>query len=164
MIKQLPSIDFLFDRFYVDSTSPTGLRYAKDLPRQAKARKDMVAGTLGSAGYFMVRVDGNLFLAHRIVHAMRCGHDNPQLTVDHKDRRRSNNHPFNLRWLDPSGQERNKPTRGALLRGVTLLKDRPNPYQAQATVNGVKTYLGCYATEQEAHQAYLNHLSKELDQ
>lgn len=43
-----------------------------------------------------------------------------------------------------------------LKAGVTLTNRKKNPFKAQISINGKQTYIGCYPTEDEAHEAYLN--------
>ena len=153
MARPLPSIDELFDRFEPDSTSPSGLKYAKNC---GKMKKGEVAGRLNGVGYYQVRIKGTNYRMHRIILALRTGYDRPDMEVDHIDRNTSNNHPFNLRWIDSSGNNRNRGNYGKYLKGVCLDKRRKSkPYKAQIKLNGKMTHLGYYATEEEAHQSYL---------
>ena len=79
------------------------------------------------------------------------------MTVDHKDRNPENNHPFNLRWVSMSEQCYNRRNFGKYLKGVRHNKAcKSRPYQAVVYANGKMKHLGYHATEQEAHQAYLN--------
>lgn len=146
----LPSIDELFDRFYVDSTSPSGLRYTKN---------NKHAGGRNARGYWRVKIDGTRYQAHRIVQALKTGEDLIELTVDHKDRNPSNNHPFNLRWATMTEQALNRLTHNRNgHKGVHHQKGRnlKKPYQAQVWLDGKMRHLGMYETAEEAHEAYLN--------
>ena len=179
MANPLPSIDELFERFEPDSTSPSGLRYRVDMPRIKRKAGDqleeygdmdeilwacdnvefMVAGSKSSnvEGYWNIVFKGTVYRAHRIVMYLRGGVDRPDLSVDHKDRNVDNNHPFNLRWANASEQSRNRGNYGKCLKGGHLKKGhKSKPYNAQIRLNGKMKHLGYYATEKEAHQAYLN--------
>lgn len=152
MAKPLPSIDELFDRFYVDSTSPSGLRNARKI---YKAEKDEVTGTPKRHGYYAVKINGIKYLTHRIVHALRTGGDQPCLQIDHIDRNPSNNHPFNLRWVTANENQRNKNCYNK--NGLKGVRQRPGGrWEAVITVNGKQTYLGMHDTPEQAHQAYVN--------
>lgn len=156
MTKPLPHFDWLFDRFYVDSTSPSGLRYARDVGTRIK--KGQVAGSRNTGdGYWRVGFNGKNYLCHRIIHGLRTGEDFTDLTVDHRDRNNGNNHPFNLRWLDQSGQNFNQNTFNSTgFKGVALTGKKKNPFRAQAWVDGKRHHLGVYPTAELAHQAYLD--------
>ena len=157
--KPLPSLDDLFDRLYVDSTSPTGLRWARQI--NSRALKDQPAGSL-TKRYCTVSIGGQRFACHRIIAALTTGVDRPDMEVDHVDRNRLNNHPFNLRWATRSGQMRNKTNWGKYAQGV--YKEKANlskPFRASVFRGGKQLRLGRYATEHEAHQAYLNFCNKE---
>tara|TARA_Y100000004_G_scaffold196022_1_gene264750 strand:+ start:1700 stop:2206 length:507 start_codon:yes stop_codon:yes gene_type:complete len=157
--KPLPPLSVLFDRYYVDSTSPSGLRNRVTLNR-ATAKKDEPAGRLQPNGYYQLGVNGSHYYAHRIILAMRTGVDRPDMYTDHKDRNNRNNHPFNLRWTT---YEQNNANKTKVLRhspqrkypkGVSRLScGGKKPYRARATVNGKMTYLGVFATAQEASEA-----------
>lgn len=151
MAEPLPPIDELFDRFYVDSTSPSGLRNARKIYR---AEKDEVTGTPQGVGYYTVKIRGTHYLTHRIVHALRTGCDQPDKQIDHIDRNRGNNHPFNLRWVTANENQRNKHCYNKNdLKGV---RQRGSRWEAFITVNSKQAYLGMHDTPEQAHQAYLN--------
>ena len=152
-MRRLPSPESLFDLFYVDSTSPTGLRYARD---RHKCRAGEVAGW-SEGRYASVYVDGEQFKAHRVVLAMRSGCD-PGLEVDHVDRDSWNNHPFNLRWVDRIGNAGN--TRATRSGGVY---SNGHSWYYRFSRNKKKYYEGGFVTEHEAHlakQARLDTLSE----
>lgn len=145
----LPSLDLLFDRFYVDSTSPTGLRRLNG----------KVAG--GSDGrYYRVKIDGTNYLVHRLVLAMRTGADHRHLEADHKDRNRLNNHPFNLRWVTKTEQNTNRGSWGRYSKGVSYYPSRSKPFRSVAIWGGQAKCLGYYETEEEACQARLLELTR----
>lgn len=156
----MPSLDQLFDLFYVDSTSPTGLRWARNGYRNQQRVGD-VAGCL-TDDYARVQINGRLWPVHRLIHKMRTGQDRADCVVDHIDRNKVNNHPFNLRWKTPRGNSLNREFNTATgFRGVTFRKDRASrPFQARMSKNGKVKHLGFYDTAQEAHAVYLSHLEE----
>ena len=152
MAKPLPPIDELFDRFYVDSTSPSGLRYVKNGKH---------AGCQNHKGYWRVKIGGTRYPGHRIVQALKTGKDLVELTVDHKDRDPSNNHPFNLRWASMTEQALNRSSHNRNgYKGVHYQegKNLKKPYQAQIWLDGKMRHLGMYETAEAAHEAYLSAL------
>lgn len=65
------------------------------------------AGTNHGDGYKTVRIDGKAVYAHRIVKEMTTG-KKVKGDVDHKDRKRSNNKPSNLRKVTRSQNNKNR--------------------------------------------------------
>jgi len=82
--------------------------------------------------------------------------------IDHINGVVSDNRICNLRDIDRSGNQQNKSnTRGYSKDG--------NRYKAMITKDGTHIYLGMYATEQEARNAYLQaksvlHIKGRLDE
>jgi hypothetical protein len=66
--------------------------------RRKGVNSSMVAG-VQNRGYIVVRIDGELFLAHRIIWKLVTG-DDPVDRIDHEDMNRSNNSWSNLREAD----------------------------------------------------------------
>ena len=81
------------------------------------------------------------------------------LCVDHNDNDKSNNHLSNLQLLTT----RNNITKGIRnknphrLTGTTFFQGK---WQSTIAINGIKTHLGNFETEAEAHEAYLKEKSK----
>lgn len=81
----------------------------------------------------------------------------PKEEVDHKDRDPTNNKWGNLRLANKSMQGMNQTrflTR-KYLPGVSFsTKNQLNPYISKIGHKGCRIYLGCYATEMLAHEAF----------
>lgn len=90
------------------------------------------------------------YKVHRVIAFVYLVFDinNTKIQIDHMDRNKSNNHIENLRLCD---NQRNAFNRGA--KGY--YKNSKGRYQAEITLNGKNKYLGCYKTEEEAREAYL---------
>jgi len=105
-----------------------------------------VAGVKNSAGYLIVGIDGNKFLAHRIV--WKWLHGTEPLIVDHIDGDTTNNCATNLREATESLSMFNRRLcQGRLPRGV-----QPNGNRFAARI--ANKHLGTYATPDEAHEVY----------
>jgi hypothetical protein len=79
---------------YYSETSPSGLRWAVD--RGSRAKKHSTAGSRRKDGYWVVRISGVLFLAHRIVWQL-CTKNIPEnMVINHIDNDPSNNSIDNL--------------------------------------------------------------------
>lgn len=116
------------------------------------------AGYLERGGYWVVRVRGKTYKAHRIVWALIEGHD-PIVAIDHTNGNSKDNRVENLR-LTPEGQKQNmqnasnQTNNTSGCRGVDWNK-RSQKWRARIQVNGVSRCVGYFDTLEEANTAYL---------
>ena len=87
--------------FYLDESSPSGIRWLKDrinISKTIKAREGDIAGSLGKQGYWTVPFKGKYLKAHRIVYSLYHKIDilSPDIIVNHIDGNRQNNNILNL--------------------------------------------------------------------
>jgi hypothetical protein len=132
----------------------TGLfRWAAKRPR---VRVGCVAGTFKHhKGYVIIELYGVAYAAHRLAWFFVTGIW-PEMQIDHKNRNKSDNRWDNLREAT-NGQNRanTKSTSKHGFKGVShhpWLKEKP--YEARITFNKKVISLGCFATAEEAHEAY----------
>lgn len=105
-------------------------------------------GRVHDDGYIRVRFGGRSWNAHRVIWLL-THREWPSSYLDHKDGCRTNNHPTNLRPCTNSDNQRNSKARGKLgLKGVVCLPR--GRFQAEIG----KTYLGSFATPEEAGRVY----------
>ena len=111
-------------------------------------------------GYLQVMLsyDGNkkLYSIHRLVAESFLDNINNHPQVDHINNIKTDNRVENLRWVSRSENNRNKPkssNRSSKFLGVFFHQSR-NKYVANLTINGKNKYLGCFKTEEEAHEAW----------
>lgn len=110
-----------------------------------------IAGSIKNHGYRMVKIDGTLYAAHRIVWAWHHG-DWPINEIDHADRNPVNNRIENLRDVDRSVNVANRATWGRTgFKGVIQHRNR---YVAQITIDGEHRHIGSYLTPDEAFEAF----------
>jgi hypothetical protein len=108
----------------------------------------------GSSRYVMFRIDGRLYLAHRLAWLYVYG-ELPQSYIDHINCNEADNRLINLR---PATHRENLCNRGANknnttgYKGVYLLA--PGKYKASIKENGKSKHLGIFDNPIAAHQAY----------
>lgn len=111
--------------FYIDPTSPSGLR--RKIKASSNTCKGDVAGCLRRDGRWIVGVENVAVLSYRIVYILHTKEVIPDgLQVDHIDGDRSNNTVENLRLVDNATNGRNIKKRvdnTSGVTGVSLLKD-----------------------------------------
>jgi hypothetical protein len=113
-----------------------------------------IVGGENSRGYRKLKMDGKTYSVHRIIYLMHHGYL-PDL-IDHIDRGKSNNRIENLRHVSNqvnnfnAGKYRTNKT--SKYRGVSFSK-RHRKWQAYITLNGKRSHLGSFETEEQANMA-----------
>ncbi len=116
-----------------------------------------VAGCVTRSGYVVIRIDNELFQAHRLAWFYVYGMW-PTDDLDHINRQKSDNRLANLREVDARENAANTElfrnnTSG--FRGVTYHKDR-SKWVAQIKKNSRTKYIGIFSTKEAAYSAYLD--------
>ena len=84
LAKPLPSVELLKEKFEIDPTSPSGLRW-KIIPIGGRGKKPGdLAGRKVYKGYWQVSIGGQYFYASRVIWKMVTGND-PKEVIDHID-------------------------------------------------------------------------------
>lgn len=104
-------------------------------------------GYVKADGYRMIMVSGRWHYAHRLAWLFTTG-SMPVDEIDHINGARDDNRFSNLRQATRSQNMMN-----VAYRGVCLNK-KSQKWQSSIRANGSRTYLGSFATEQEALAAY----------
>lgn len=114
-------------------------------------------------GYAQTTVHGNV---RKYMHQLLLPRK-PGLVTDHINRNKLDNRRANLRRVTHADNQRNTVARNASgLKGVYLRKrpaccvNWPSPWAAYARYGGIQYHLGCFATKEEAAQAYVNFIDK----
>jgi hypothetical protein len=113
------------------------------------------AGCLDQRGYWVLSLDGNHYLAHRVAWFW-VYNEWPKGEIGHINLERSDNRIDNLRDVSHSiNQHNGRPYKNnkSKLKGVTYLKAKKK-WMAQIQRDKKHFYLGLYKTAQKAHCAY----------
>lgn len=114
-----------------------------------------VAGSWTAKRYWQIRVNGKLYMAHRLVWLYVYG-VHPKGQIDHIDRNKSNNAISNLRVCSQNENQKNVKIRADNTSGFKGVHPFGNTgkFVAQITLNGEQTYLGVFTTKEEASLVY----------
>lgn len=124
-----------------------------------KIKPGAEAGKTGT-NYLKVAVDKTQLKVHRVAWVLVHGRWPPNY-LDHMDGNRKNNILSNLREATRSqnGQNQRRPSSrnrcGSLGVHFSHNPAAKNPWQASIGINGKRKYLGSFATESDASNAYL---------
>lgn len=113
------------------------------------------AGWVGGNGYRYLSIDGHPYLTHRVAWFYMTG-EWPNGGLDHRNRNSLDNRWSNLREATQSMNVANtkiRSTNTSGFKGVHLRK-RSNRWLAEIWKDGKKTFLGSYASAEEASAAY----------
>ena len=115
-----------------------------------------IAGCAHSEGYVVIRFDGELYFAHRLIYALCHGRITSEV-IDHVNGCRNDNRIENLRLVSASTNQQN--LRKSLsnnkigLLGVT--RTPQGRFKAQISAPGRPVHIGHYDSPEEAHAAYV---------
>lgn len=142
----LPSQARLKELF--DYNEETGELSWKIAPHYLPYLLGQVAGS-NSHGYRVIRIDGTLYKAHRLIWMFIKGQDPEHLTIDHINHNPSDNRIENLRLATQQEQSRYRPNAvGAYIHRPT------GRYRARIRIDGRLKSLGLYNTLEEASAVY----------
>lgn len=117
--------DYFNAKFYVDETSPTGLRhktavYAGPKLSSCMAKVGDVAGNLSlSDGYYSIMVDRKVYRVHRIIYLLAYGSIDSLKVIDHTNGIKTDNRISNLRLVTQFENMRNKRIMSNNITGVS---------------------------------------------
>jgi hypothetical protein len=137
------------------------LRYEKDTglffwntPRP-KIRVGQQAGYLHHKGYINLEINGKHYTAHRLAW-FYCTGNWPKDQIDHINCNKSDNRIENLREATNGQNHANTKSKNKLgFKGIGFKPKLKNkPYTAKIRHNKKNIHIGCYATPEEAFEAY----------
>jgi len=127
--------------------------------KYSRVKVGAVAGSVAPNGYVNITIDGSPvpYLAHRLAwfYTYGCW---PNKQLDHKNTIRSDNHIENLREADYSQNQANRRANSKCRTGSKGVCYRPKntrrPWVAFIQKGADYTYLGAFAEQDEAAEAY----------
>ena len=135
----------------------TGL-FRWKVQRSNACTKGWFPGSKTKVGYYQIRVNNNLIMAHRLAWYLSTG-SWPNKFIDHINENKSDNRLSNLREADKSLNQLNqiKANADSLTghRGVCFDK-QSGKFKAQLVVQGKKVLNKLFTNVEEAAKAYLN--------
>ena len=110
-------------------------------------------------GYIRINLTKNGIVSYHHIHRLlgKAFIPNPNdfPCIDHINQNKIDNRLDNLRWINHSGNNRNRylPKKSNFPRGV---ERNIKSYRARIKINGKKIHLGCFRTIEEASRCYEN--------
>jgi hypothetical protein len=143
------SFEFVSSKLSYDPLSGE-LRWLR--PKGGKARPGAIAGCW-HGGYRRVKIGPRSYMASRLAWLLHHGEwPGEDFEMDHINLNRSDDRMVNLRKATKNQNMQNVPVRRNGLKGASFKK---GVWRSRITHDGVHYLLGTYATEQEAHDAYV---------
>ena len=144
----------------LDYDPETGIMKWKSSSRGGR-KAGNIAGTLNGTGYYIIKLFGVTYQAHRLVWYYVYG-TQPEVFIDHINGCRSDNRIANLREATASQNGRNtgkysNNTSG--FKGVSYSK-YCGKYQASVSENGKSKFLGYFHTPENAYKVYCDYVFK----
>lgn len=142
----------------LDYEPETGL-FRRRIPMQCRVKVGEVAGgRKGAKGHIQIRLDGRLYLAHRLAWFYVHGRW-PAQCIDHIDGDPANNRLSNLRDVAQRINLQNRRTpssanKTSRLLGVSFCR-RTGRWRSCIRVEGRQKSLGYFDSENEAHARYV---------
>lgn len=149
---KLPNLEVLNELFFLDKSSPSGLRW-KSPSKYSKMRKGDIAGRRTHEGYWRVKINYTAYTAHRIVYYMKTGVDPKEKMIDHVFERSDN---FEIREATNSQNQANKKKLNncsSCYKGVSYYPQHKK-FKSSIMVDGKTIHLGYFKEEIDAAKAY----------
>ena len=129
--------------------------FTRKVCRKNTYRVWKTAGSTDKNGYRRIRIDGRCYAEHRVAWMYVFG-EMPKMDIDHINGNRADNRISNLREATRAENSQNvhAARRDNTSGYLGVHKDRGR-WNARIKVNGKYKHIGCFATPEDAHLAYL---------
>jgi hypothetical protein len=135
----------------------TGLLRWRVTAQKGSNRIGTIAGFRNAkSGYIYIknsRWDRTISI-QRVVWKWITGEDPGQMIVDHANLNKQDNRWWNLRLATASQSSRNRPQFAFCTHQPKGITRRGSQWRARIWIDGKRTHLGYFATEEDAHAAY----------
>jgi hypothetical protein len=158
---KLPPLELLNHLFYVDHSSPSGLRWKN--PRSPAVKENSYVGSLHQSGHWDVSIKTDkkrVYKVHRIIYFMETGVDPYGYEIDHINGNRGENSEIRIATCKQNATNRKKHSswRGrnkisSQYKGVVWSK-AAGKWCSVICINGVQKHLGVFTDEAEAARVY----------
>tara|TARA_R110000824_G_scaffold312967_1_gene499871 strand:+ start:25 stop:534 length:510 start_codon:yes stop_codon:yes gene_type:complete len=140
----------IYSLFIYTATSRSGVPSKWRKHKQTKTR-----GGVGNRSYYVVSIGRVQYFLHRVIYYIHnqewdINDTSTNNQIDHYDRNKLNNNIENLRISDAVVNGSNR-----IGKGYSYSK-KYNTFNSRIVVEGEYIHLGCFATETEANDAYIN--------
>lgn len=131
----------------------TGIFTWKNPSKNNRKLIGKIAGSNDGHGYLRIRIDGQLYLSHRLAWMYVYGEE-PEKYIDHINGISTDNSINNLRLASNSENQQNIKNKTNKLMGASFSK-RTGMWRSMIRADGKQIYIGSFKTEEEAHRAYV---------
>ena len=133
----------------------------KNISGHHATKKDWHTGYKGTDGYKQVRFHKKMVKVHRLVAEAFIGNTENLIQINHINHDPSDNRIENLEWCDNRYNSSNKKIHLTKLVGTYFDKTvESKPWTSRIRMDGKRKHLGMFATELEAHNAYITALTE----
>jgi len=146
-LRKFTDVKRINELFIYDSS--TGLVTRKI--KRAQFNEGSIVGTNHISGYLAARVDGNIYLLHRLIWCIVYG-EWPACYIDHIDGNRKNNSLSNLREANHYENTQNAKIRGDNTSGIkgVNFSSKLNKWIARVQTNTKRIHLGAFDNIEDA--------------
>lgn len=137
--REYPSKELLDEYFFEKDNR----LYWRKLPKRSKFHSGSMAGRI-KRGYYVIKLFGSEYLAHRCMYIMRGGHIPDDMLLDHINGNKLDNSPENHRLVTHYQNNHNRAVQKRSVSGVSGVTwhSKSQAWDVRVMVEGVTTNIG----------------------